>query len=162
MIGADSNLSAGNVQIQKSPMAKGMGVTPPRKIADSTTQDAVNNTMAKAYQESAPDQVQARQGFSNSAYQGFKRGLLRQQSLQKGASQSAAMEAEDQMANYASQQAHNQMRDQALADKQSNDNAIHASLMRQRDNDRANYFDMKQNEELQNQKFRQSLLGRFI
>lgn len=74
----------------------------PRYIQDSTTQDAINNTMAQGY-SNADERFQVknldRAGFSRGAGQNFMAAQEGVQQMQKAAQSSAEVEASDQQQN---------------------------------------------------------------
>lgn len=102
MIGSQPGLRPVQAAPKKNPFADLSGMSPPRKIADSTTEDAANNANAAGFQQgySRPGQM-AQAGFSAGAQQGMRAAQQQAAGQAQGAQQAAGIRAEDQQFNQA-------------------------------------------------------------
>jgi len=100
MIGAEPGFRPMQAAPKKNPMADLSGLRQPRKIADSTTEDAANNAVASGFQQgySRPGQL-AKAGFSAGAQQRMVAGQQQAAGQAQGAQQAAGIRSQDQAFN---------------------------------------------------------------
>lgn len=105
MISSDFRLTPGKAAPKAHPASELAGISPPRKIADATTESAANNAIAAGYRSGyiRPGQM-AGQGFSAGAQQQMRAAQQQAAGVAQGAQQAAGIRAEDQAFN-AEQQA---------------------------------------------------------
>lgn len=159
MIGADANLTPRKIQIQQSPVRSGLGLTPPRYIADSTTEAAANNVMAQGYQTG---RVQAKAGFSNSAGTRYQQGIQDAENLRRSAQQAANMRSEDQATNAMLKSNYENMQDRERASRNAFDMSMHSALLSHRQEIDKNAMTQGLDYEKRRQKERYALLGRLV
>jgi hypothetical protein len=159
MIGADTQLQPGTIQIKRKPLANALGVTPPRYVSEGTVQDAQNNAIAQGYRT---PRVQAGRGFSNSKYTRAQQGIQDAASMGAAANQAAAIGAEAEAYNASIRDQYDQMRDSTLANRRSHDLSIHDALMGHRNNERQMNQQLQLGNETQRDRLKYSLLGRML
>lgn len=159
MIGSDANLTPQKIQIQRSPVRSGLGLSPPRYISDATTEAAANNAIAQGYQTG---RVQAKAGFSNSAGTRYQQGIQDAQALRQGAQQAAEMRSEDQATNAQLRDQYRSMQDTERARRNSFDMSMHNALLSHRQDVSRDAMTQGLDFEKRRQKERYSLLGRLV
>ena len=159
MIGADTQLQPGAIQIKRKPLANSLGVTPPRYVSEGAVQDAQNNAIAQGYRT---PRVQAGRGFSNSKYTKAQQGIQDAAALGAAANQAAAIGAEAEAYNSSLRDQYDQMRDSTLANRRSHDLSIHDALMGHRNNERQVDQQLRLGNEAQKDRLKYSLLGRML
>ena len=159
MIGADTQLQPGTIQIKRKPLANALGVTPPRYVSEGTVQDAQNSAIAQGYRT---PRVQAGRGFSNSKYTRAQQGMQDAASMGAAANQAAAIGAEAEAYNSSLRDQYDQMRDSTLANRRSHDLSIHDALMGHRSNERQVDQQLRLGNEAQRDRLKYSLLGRML
>ena len=159
MIGADTQLQPGTIQIKRKPLANSLGVTPPRYVSEGAVQDAQNNAIAQGHRT---PRVQAGRGFSNSKYTKAQQGIQDAAALGAAANQAAAIGAEAEAYNSSLRDQYDQMRDSTLANRRSHDLSIHDALMGHRNNERQMNQQLQLGNETQRDRLKYSLLGRML
>jgi hypothetical protein len=119
MIGSDPNLRPKSALSLKAPVSAFAGLTPPRTIADATTESAANNAIASGYQKGNARAAMGsmdRAGFSRGANERMRAGQAEAAGIAAGAAEAGGIRADDQSFNEGQNAQYQQLLDQRMND----------------------------------------------